>query len=76
MLREGGGLVAGGILVGVTVAWWTGRLVSGYIFNVSAHDPLVLGFSIATVAGLALLATLIPARRAISLQLGRALRGD
>jgi hypothetical protein len=36
VLREGGGLVAGGLLVGVSVAWWTGRLVSGYIFDVSA----------------------------------------
>jgi hypothetical protein len=76
VLREGGGLVAGGLLAGVGVAWWTGRLVSGYIFNVSARDPVVLGFSAAIVAVLALLATLIPARRATSLQLARALRGD
>jgi putative ABC transport system permease protein len=76
VLREGGGLVAGGLLVGVSVAWWTGRLVSGYIFDVSARDPFVLGFSAAIVAVLALLATLIPARRATSLQLARALRGD
>jgi putative ABC transport system permease protein len=76
VLREGGGLVAGGLLVGVSVAWWTGRLVSGYIFDVSARDPFVLGFSAAIVAVLALIATLIPARRATSLQLARALRGD
>jgi putative ABC transport system permease protein len=76
VLREGGSLVAGGLLVGVSVTWWTGRLVSGYIFDVSARDPFVLGFSAAIVAVLALLATLIPARRATSLQSARALRGD
>lgn len=76
VVREAGGLVAGGLLAGVGVAWWTGRLVSGYIFEVSARDPFVLGFSAAIVAVLALFATLVPARRAASVQLARALRGD
>jgi ABC-type antimicrobial peptide transport system permease subunit len=76
VLREGGGLIAGGLLTGVCIAWWTGHLVSGYVFDVSARDPFVLGFSAVVVALLACLATLIPARRATTVELARALRGD
>jgi hypothetical protein len=76
VLRDGGVLVVGGLVLGVGVAWWMGRLVSGYIFGVNAHDPFVLGSSVAVVAVLAIVATLLPARRATGLELARALRGD
>jgi putative ABC transport system permease protein len=76
VVRDGGGLIAGGLLAGIGVSWWTGHLISAYIFDVSARDPFVLGFSVAIVAMLAFAATLIPARRATSLQLARALRGE
>jgi putative ABC transport system permease protein len=74
VMRDGAGIAAVGVAIGIGVAWWTGRLVAGYVFDVSARDPLVLGLSAAIVAVLAMLATFVPARRAASLELARALR--
>jgi ABC-type lipoprotein release transport system permease subunit len=44
------------------------------VFDVSARDPFVLGSSAAIVGLLAVAATPLPARRAASLDLARALR--
>jgi ABC-type antimicrobial peptide transport system permease subunit len=76
VMDDGGRRVVAGVLIGVTVAWWTGRLVTRYVFDVSAHDPLVLGLSAFVVALLAMFATLVPARRAAAVELARALRGE
>jgi putative ABC transport system permease protein len=74
VMRDGAGVAAIGVAIGTGAAWWTGRLVAGYVFDVSARDPLVLGVSGAIVALLAILATLVPARRAAALELAQALR--
>jgi putative ABC transport system permease protein len=74
VLREGTAVALIGLLIGIVVAWWTGRLVAGYVFDVSARDPLVLGLSAAIVGSLAVAATFLPARRAAMLELARALR--
>jgi putative ABC transport system permease protein len=74
VLREGAGVAAIGLAIGIVVAWWTGRLVAGYVFGVSASDPIVLGVSAAIVGSLAIAATFLPARRAATLELARALR--
>lgn len=74
VLRESAGVAAIGLAIGIVVAWWTGRLVAGYVFEVSARDPLVLGASAAIVGFLAIAATVLPARRAARLDLARALR--
>ena len=74
VVREGTGVALIGMAIGIVVAWWTGRLVAGYVFDVSAHDPLVLGASAAIVGFLAIAATVLPARRAATLELARALR--
>ena len=74
VLREGAGATLAGLAIGVVVAWWTGRLIGGYVFGVSARDPLVLGASTAIVGLLAVAATLLPAWRAAMLHPARALR--
>jgi putative ABC transport system permease protein len=74
VVREGAGVALIGLAIGIVVAWWTGRLVAGYVFDVSAHDPLVLGASAAIVGCLAVAATFLPARRAATLEVARALR--
>jgi putative ABC transport system permease protein len=74
VLRESAGVALIGLAIGIVVAWWTGRLVAGYLFDVSARDPLVLGASAAIVGFLAVAATFLPARRATVLELARTLR--
>jgi len=75
VMAEGATAGAAGVLCGLVIAWWTGRVVRQYVFEVSAADPLVLGGSAAAVGLLALAATVLPARRAARLDLARTLRG-
>jgi predicted permease len=76
VVRDGLPSAAVGITLGGALAWWTGRLLAGYLFEVAPRDPVVLGGSTALVALLVLAATLLPARRAATLELARALRMD
>jgi len=72
--REGMTAVAGGLAVGAVGAALVARLLTGSLFGVKASDPLTY---LAVAGGLllvALLACLIPARRAASLDPVRALR--
>ncbi|HYL06565.1 MAG TPA: ADOP family duplicated permease [Thermoanaerobaculia bacterium] len=57
-----------GLGCGLPVAWGASRLLAGALFQVQPHDPAVFAVVIATLALVALLATLVPA--------GRALRGS
>jgi len=76
ILRQGLVLSAIGTAIGLGIAYASGRLVSSYIYAVTAHDPLILGSAIAVVAVIALLATMIPAIRAARLDPARELRAD
>jgi hypothetical protein len=57
-------LVAVGVVVGVAGALVVTRLLGGLLFGVSASDPLTFFATLALLACTALLATVIPARRA------------
>ncbi len=64
VMKEVGGLVAGGSAIGVASAWLLGRYVQSQLYGVTAKDPLVF-VSAALVLGLvAMAAGYIPARRA------------
>jgi predicted permease len=76
ILRQGLLLSAIGTAIGLGIAYLSGRLVSSYIFAVTAHDPLILGSAIGVVVVIALLATMIPAIRAARLDPARELRAD
>ena len=76
ILRQGLSLAAIGTAIGLGIAYMSGRLVSSYIYAVTAHDPLILGSAIAVVVAIALLATMIPAIRAARLDPARELRAD
>ena len=64
VLRQGMVLAAGGAVLGVGLALLLGRLISTLLFGVSGRDPLTLAGVSVTLAIVALLACLIPARRA------------
>jgi putative ABC transport system permease protein len=76
VMGDGARLTAAGLALGVAIAWWMGTLVGAYVFGVASYDPAVLGGSALAVATVAVLATALPARRAATVELPRALRTD
>jgi ABC-type antimicrobial peptide transport system permease subunit len=74
MLAQGARLAIMGGALGSVLAWWMGRLMSGYVYQVSSANALVLGGSVVMVSVVALAATIAPARRASRVDPSRALR--
>ncbi|HYV07733.1 MAG TPA: ABC transporter permease [Blastocatellia bacterium] len=64
VLKRGMGLVAVGLAIGVAASLALTRLMQSLLFEVSASDPGVFALIAALLAGVALAACAIPARRA------------
>lgn len=76
ILREGLAMVAGGLALGLFLAFATGKIVSSILFQVSSTDPFAFTVAPALLAIAALLATWIPARRATKISPMAALRTE
>jgi putative ABC transport system permease protein len=66
VLREAGGVVAVGLAAGLLGAFTLTRLMRGLLYEVSAIDPAIYAAVAALLAGAAIVASLIPARQAAS----------
>jgi predicted permease len=64
VVRQGMSPVVIGLALGLAAALALGRLLTAQLYEVSAHNPALLAATSATLAVVALLACLIPARRA------------
>ena len=53
-----------GLLLGLVASWWTTRLVSAFLYQIDAHDPLVWAAATGSLLLIATLAAWFPARRA------------
>jgi putative ABC transport system permease protein len=76
ILKQGSVLVGGGLIAGLLLAIGTGRLVKSFLYEVK---PIDLGTYAAVVAALAIIGTvasLLPARKAASIEPMEALRED
>jgi ABC-type antimicrobial peptide transport system permease subunit len=76
VLRNAMQPIALGLLVGVPVALAGGHAIASQLFGVKAYDPIVLAGAVAVLASCAVLAAIIPARRAASIDPIRALRTE
>ncbi|MGI9088051.1 MAG: ABC transporter permease [Chthoniobacterales bacterium] len=65
-----------GLLAGLAAALALGRLIAAQLYQISAHNPALLGGTAILLAFAALLACLVPARRASLLNPVQALRAD
>jgi predicted permease len=74
MLAQGARLAMMGGAFGLALAWWMGRLMSSYVYQVAAANVSVLVGSALVVIAVALIATAAPARRAALVDPARALR--
>ena len=75
ILAQGGWLVAIGSVLGLAGGAALTRWIRGLLFQVSPADPLTLATATLGLAAVALIATLIPARRATRVNPLIALRG-
>ncbi len=76
ILREGVRLVAFGGAVGLAAAFALSRLLKSLLYGVGPHDPLSFVAVTLLLLLVALLATLLPARRAASVDPSQALRAE
>ena len=64
VVRHGASMVAAGIVLGVTIAVGATRLLSGFLYGVTATDPIAMIAAAVVLLAVGVLAALIPAVRA------------
>jgi predicted permease len=65
-----------GLIIGIPISIACGRLIAAQLYQVKSWDPLVLAVSIAALGFCALVASVIPAQRAASINPVQALRTE
>jgi predicted permease len=73
-LKTGAWIVSGGVIVGVPAALGVGRLLQNTFVRTESRDPMTLIVTVALLAIVALVASMVPAQRATRLQPTAALR--
>jgi putative ABC transport system permease protein len=68
--------VVAGLVVGLAAALALGRLIASQLYQTSSHSPLLLAATVAVLGAAALVACVIPARRATSVDPMDALRAQ
>ena len=76
ILRQGATLAGIGILIGVGVAAVGGQVIRSLLYGISGMDPLTFGGACGLFLAVALVATYIPARRALRVDPMVALRSE
>jgi len=76
VLGQGAALAGAGLALGIVLALLSSRLLQGFLFGVTATDPLVLGAVVITVAVATLGACYVPVRRAVRVDPMVALRAE
>jgi putative ABC transport system permease protein len=76
VVRQGMAPVVSGLAVGIIATFGLGRLMAAQLYHVSAHNPLLLSAAATVLAATALLACLLPARRATHVSPVQALRAE
>ena len=64
VLREGLGVTLFGVALGLAGALVMSRVLAGYVYGITATDPLTFAVASLLLTAVALLASYLPARRA------------
>jgi ABC-type lipoprotein release transport system permease subunit len=73
-LKTGAWVITAGVILGVPAALVVGRLLQNTFVRTEARDPLTLVVTVVLLAIVALVASIVPARRATRLEPTAALR--
>jgi putative ABC transport system permease protein len=76
VIRNAAWLMGVGLIVGFGCAWFAARAIRAFLFEVGDHDPATLVIVCLLLAVCGLIAALVPARRAASVDPMRALRAE
>ncbi|MBS1803827.1 MAG: ABC transporter permease [Acidobacteria bacterium] len=76
ILRNAGVLVGAGLVMGLACAWMVTRVMRSFLFGVSAHDPATVISVSALMIVCGLIAVVVPAKRAASIEPMQALRTE
>ena len=69
-------LLGAGAAIGIVLALWSNRLLKGFLYGVSTSDPWAIAIATLVLVACGLIAALIPARRAASVNPVEALRAE
>jgi ABC-type antimicrobial peptide transport system permease subunit len=67
VMAQGMKLAAGGVVLGLALAWALTRLIASLLFGVKAGDPATFGLVAGILGAVALVAAYVPARRATTI---------
>jgi predicted permease len=76
VLKKAALLLALGLVSGLAASWFATRAIGAFLFGVGQHDPVTIASVCALLAVCGLIAALIPARRAASIDPMQALRAE
>ena len=76
ILHQGMKPVLSGLAIGIVATFALGRLIAAQLYQVSAHNPALLGGATVLLALTAFIACLVPARRAALVDPVQALRAE
>jgi len=76
ILREGATLLVIGLAIGAALSMAAGQAAAKFLFGLSPRDPLTMVVATLVLSAIAVIATLLPARRAVHLEPTIALREE
>jgi len=76
VMKQGVMLGLAGAGIGLTLAWFSGKIISSRVYEIRASDPVILVVATLLITLITFLATTIPASRASRLNPASALRSE